>query len=195
MARRQARRFARVRKRVIAGSMPILLLAIVAILLVDRDHDSSSPWRRHRRVVCCSPAAAERAYLVLGCLIGATGGPLQAASRTLADTDGAERPHRAIFRAVRADRKGHLVRRAAADRNHHRGDRRARKPGWRCWWCFSWPGWRCWGGYGSDLFTHSGHREAKSPELELDTARDCGFAPTHAPERPASLNAGNAARR
>ena len=28
-------------------------------------------------------AAAERAYLVLGCLIGAAGGPLQAASRTL----------------------------------------------------------------------------------------------------------------
>ena len=27
--------------------------------------------------------AAERAYLVLGCLIGAAGGPLQAASRTL----------------------------------------------------------------------------------------------------------------
>jgi len=28
-------------------------------------------------------SAAERAYLVLGCLIGASGGPLQAASRTL----------------------------------------------------------------------------------------------------------------
>ncbi len=28
-------------------------------------------------------AAAERAYLLLGCLIGAAGGPLQAASRTL----------------------------------------------------------------------------------------------------------------
>jgi UMF1 family MFS transporter len=28
-------------------------------------------------------AAAERAYLFLGCLIGAAGGPLQAASRTL----------------------------------------------------------------------------------------------------------------
>jgi UMF1 family MFS transporter len=28
-------------------------------------------------------AAAERAYLLLGCLVGAAGGPLQAASRTL----------------------------------------------------------------------------------------------------------------
>ena len=37
-----------------------------------------------------------------------------------ADPHGAERPHRAIFRAVRADRKGHLFRRAAIDRRDHR---------------------------------------------------------------------------
>jgi UMF1 family MFS transporter len=70
-------------KRVIAGSMLILLLAIMAILLVDRDSILFV------RVASPAPggalfaAPAERAYLVLGCLIGAAGGPLQAASRTL----------------------------------------------------------------------------------------------------------------
>src|SRR5260370_6222090 len=39
-----------------------------------------------------------------------------------ADTVGAARPHRAVFRTVRADRKGHLLRRAAADRRDHGGD-------------------------------------------------------------------------
>jgi UMF1 family MFS transporter len=70
-------------KRVIAGSMLLLLFAIVAILLVDKD--------RILFVNVAPPAAdgalfaapAERAYLLLGCLIGAAGGPLQAASRTL----------------------------------------------------------------------------------------------------------------
>ena len=70
-------------KRVIVGSMLILLLAICAILLVDKD--------RILFVAVTPPAPggglfaapAERAYLVLGCLIGAAGGPLQAASRTL----------------------------------------------------------------------------------------------------------------
>jgi UMF1 family MFS transporter len=46
-------------RRVIAGSLLLLLLAALF------------------------SSAAERAYLVLGCLIGAAGGPLQAASRTL----------------------------------------------------------------------------------------------------------------
>ncbi|QWG15871.1 MFS transporter [Bradyrhizobium sediminis] len=70
-------------KRVIAGSMLILLLSIVAILLVDKD--------RILFVTVAPPvpdgalfaAATERIYLILGCLIGAAGGPLQAASRTL----------------------------------------------------------------------------------------------------------------
>jgi len=70
-------------KRVIVGSMLILLLAICAILMVDKD--------RILFVTVAPPlpggglfaAPAERAYLVLGCLIGAAGGPLQAASRTL----------------------------------------------------------------------------------------------------------------
>jgi UMF1 family MFS transporter len=69
-------------KRVIAGSMLILLLAISAILLVDKDSILFV------KVAAPAPGAlfsgaAERAYLVLGCLIGAAGGPLQAASRTL----------------------------------------------------------------------------------------------------------------
>ena len=70
-------------RRVIAGSMTILLVAIIAILLVDKDRVLFV------RVAAPVPggalfaSAAERAYLVLGCLIGAAGGPLQAASRTL----------------------------------------------------------------------------------------------------------------
>ena len=69
-------------KRVISGSLLILLLSIVAILLVDRDSVLFV------KVAAPAPGAlfsgaAERAYLVLGCLIGAAGGPLQAASRTL----------------------------------------------------------------------------------------------------------------
>ena len=70
-------------KTVIAGSMSMLLLAIIVILLVDRDHVFFV------QVVPPSPggalfaSAAERAYLVLGCVIGAAGGPLQAASRSL----------------------------------------------------------------------------------------------------------------
>jgi UMF1 family MFS transporter len=70
-------------KRVIAGSMTLLLLAVVAILLVGRD---SILFIRVAPPVpdgALFAATAERAYLVLGCLIGAAGGPLQAASRTL----------------------------------------------------------------------------------------------------------------
>src|SRR6266404_3408095 len=40
------------------------------------------------------------------------------------DTPGAARPHRAVFRAVRANWKGHLLRRAAADRRDHRNHRK-----------------------------------------------------------------------
>ena len=111
-------------KRVIAGSMGILLFAIVAILLVDKDSILFIKVAPPAPGGALFAAAAERAYLVLGCLIGAAGGPLQAASRTLLIRHGAERPHRAIFRAVRADRKGHLLRRAAADRRDHGGYRK-----------------------------------------------------------------------
>jgi UMF1 family MFS transporter len=70
-------------KRVIAGSLLILLFALSAILLVDKD---SILFVKVAPPVPGGPlfsGAAERAYLVLGCLIGAAGGPLQAASRTL----------------------------------------------------------------------------------------------------------------
>jgi MFS transporter, UMF1 family len=70
-------------KRVISGSMLVLLLALAAILLVDKD---SILFVKVAPPVPGGPlfaGAAERAYLVLGCLIGAAGGPLQAASRTM----------------------------------------------------------------------------------------------------------------
>jgi UMF1 family MFS transporter len=70
-------------KRVIAGSMLVLLTAVVAILSVDRE---TVLFVKVAAPVPGAPlfsAAAERAYLVLGCLIGAAGAPLQAASRSL----------------------------------------------------------------------------------------------------------------
>jgi UMF1 family MFS transporter len=70
-------------KRVISGSMLVLLLALAAILLVEKD---SILFVKVAPPVPDGPlfaGAAERAYLVLGCLIGAAGGPLQAASRTM----------------------------------------------------------------------------------------------------------------
>ena len=70
-------------RRVIACSMLVLLLALAAILLVDKD---SILFVKVAAPVPGGPlfsGAAERAYLVLGCLIGGAGGPLQAASRTL----------------------------------------------------------------------------------------------------------------
>src|SRR5882757_7643095 len=70
-------------KRVISGSMLILLLSIVAILLVDKDQILFVKVAAPAPGGALFSGAAERAYLVLGCLIGAAGGPLQAASRTL----------------------------------------------------------------------------------------------------------------
>src|SRR5882757_1088677 len=70
-------------KRVITGSMLILLLSIVAILLVDKDSILFVKVAPPVPEGALFSGAAERAYLVLGCLIGAAGGPLQAASRTL----------------------------------------------------------------------------------------------------------------
>jgi len=70
-------------KRVIAGSMTILLAAVVAILLVEKD---SVLFISVAPPVPGGPlfaSAAERAYLVLGCMIGMAGAPLQAASRSL----------------------------------------------------------------------------------------------------------------
>ena len=70
-------------KTVIAGSMSMLLLAIVAILLVGKDHVFFVKVAPPSPGGALFASAAERAYLVLGCLIGAAGGPLQAASRSL----------------------------------------------------------------------------------------------------------------
>jgi UMF1 family MFS transporter len=70
-------------KRVIAGSMLILLFSIVAILLVDKDSILFVKIAAPAPGGALFSGAAERAYLLLGCLIGAAGGPLQAASRTL----------------------------------------------------------------------------------------------------------------
>jgi MFS transporter, UMF1 family len=70
-------------KRVIAGSLLILLFAIVAILLVDKDSIFFVKVAPPTPGGALFSGAAERAYLVLGCLIGMAGGPLQAASRTL----------------------------------------------------------------------------------------------------------------
>jgi UMF1 family MFS transporter len=70
-------------KRVIAGSLLILLLAVGAILLVDKDSILFVKVAPPAPGGPLFSGAAERAYLLLGCLIGAAGGPLQAASRTL----------------------------------------------------------------------------------------------------------------
>ena len=70
-------------KRVIMGSMSILLFAVVAILTVNKDSILFVPVAPPVPSGPLFAGAAERAYVVLGCLIGAAGGPLQAASRTL----------------------------------------------------------------------------------------------------------------
>jgi UMF1 family MFS transporter len=70
-------------KRVISGSMMILLFAIVAILLVDKETIFFTKVAPPAPGGALFASSAERAYLLLGCLIGAAGGPLQAASRTL----------------------------------------------------------------------------------------------------------------
>jgi UMF1 family MFS transporter len=70
-------------KRVIAGSMLVLLASIIAILLVGKDSVFFVKVAPPAQGGGLFSSAAERAYLVLGCLIGMAGGPLQAASRTL----------------------------------------------------------------------------------------------------------------
>jgi UMF1 family MFS transporter len=70
-------------KRVIAGSMLILLLSIIIILAVERDSIFFIKVAPPVPGGGLFAAPAEKVYLVLGCLIGMAGGPLQAASRTL----------------------------------------------------------------------------------------------------------------
>lgn len=70
-------------KRVIMGSMALLLAAIVAILTVNKE---SVLFIAVAPAVPGGPlfgSAPERAYLLLGCVLGACGAPLQAASRSL----------------------------------------------------------------------------------------------------------------
>jgi MFS transporter, UMF1 family len=70
-------------RRVIAGSLIVLLVAIVAILLVDKDSVLFVRVTPPQPGGALFASAAERAYLMLGCCIGAVGAPLQAASRSL----------------------------------------------------------------------------------------------------------------
>ncbi len=70
-------------RRVVAGSLIVLLLAIVAILLVDKDSILFVRVKSPQPGGALFASAAERAYLILGCCIGAVGAPLQAASRSL----------------------------------------------------------------------------------------------------------------
>jgi len=70
-------------KRVIAGSLMILLFSITAILMVSKDSILFVEVAPPSPGGGLFASAAEQAYLLLGCLIGAAGGPLQAASRTL----------------------------------------------------------------------------------------------------------------
>jgi UMF1 family MFS transporter len=70
-------------KRVIATSMTVLLLSIVVILLVEKDSILFVKVPPPVPGGGLFAAPAEKAYLILGCLIGGAGGPLQAASRTL----------------------------------------------------------------------------------------------------------------
>src|SRR5882757_2610256 len=70
-------------KRVISGSLVILLLSVIWILTVDRDHVLLMQVAPPLPGGGLFAAPAEKVYLLLGCLIGMAGGPLQAASRTL----------------------------------------------------------------------------------------------------------------
>jgi UMF1 family MFS transporter len=70
-------------KRVIAGSLVLLLISIAGILLIDPSHIVFVEVTPPQAGGPLFAAPAERAYLLLGCLIGIAGGPLQAASRTL----------------------------------------------------------------------------------------------------------------
>jgi MFS transporter, UMF1 family len=63
--------------------MLILLLAIAGILLVDKDSILFIKVAPPVPGGALFAAPAEKAYLVLGCLIGMCGAPLQAASRSL----------------------------------------------------------------------------------------------------------------
>ena len=71
-------------KPVILGSLMLLIVAGIAILLIDRDYvPLIGPVSWSPAGSGLYAATAERAYVVVGLLIGLAAGPLQAASRTL----------------------------------------------------------------------------------------------------------------
>lgn len=70
-------------KRVIAGALLLLLFAVASILLIDKETILFMKVTPPQPNGGLFAAPAEKAYLLLGCLIGMAGGPLQAASRTL----------------------------------------------------------------------------------------------------------------
>jgi UMF1 family MFS transporter len=69
-------------KRVISVSLIILLTSVIWILSVERDHVFFFQVAPPVPGGGLFAATAEQAYLLLGCLIGMAGGPLQAASRS-----------------------------------------------------------------------------------------------------------------
>ena len=110
-------------KRVIAGSLLILLLAVAAILLVDKDSvlfvKVAPPVPGGPMFARCRGACLYRAGLPDRCgRRPASGGVTHAA-----DPPRAEGSHRAVFWSVRADREGDVLHRAAADRRDYRGNR------------------------------------------------------------------------
>src|SRR5258707_15538343 len=70
-------------KRVISGALIVLLLSVIWILTVDRDHVLLMQVTPPVPGGGLFAAPAEKVYLLLGCLIGMARGPLQAAARTL----------------------------------------------------------------------------------------------------------------
>jgi UMF1 family MFS transporter len=71
-------------KPVIAGSLTVLVVAILGILSIDADHIAFViPVAGPSPGDGLFAAPGEKAYLVLGALIGAVAGPMQAASRSL----------------------------------------------------------------------------------------------------------------
>jgi UMF1 family MFS transporter len=70
-------------KRVILGSLVILIVSAAAILTIDPDRIGLVPVAPPAPGEGLFASAAERAYLAIGLLIGAVAGPVQAAARSL----------------------------------------------------------------------------------------------------------------
>lgn len=70
-------------RKVIIGSLVVLLVALAVILMVDRDRILFVPVAPPVPGGPLFAAAAERAYLVIGVFLGLAAGPMQAAARTL----------------------------------------------------------------------------------------------------------------